>query len=138
MSELDDVFDTLEPPRGGLAGLREKIEEDRRSRSRRRFAGASAVVVAAAVALVVVLGHRSAPEPGAMLADRWSRSSDPAFIELGLIDATPDGVHVAPGAASSTAIRRVSSDSDEILYYRIASLEPAMAPPAESGDGPER
>lgn len=125
MSELPDVFEMLEPPPGGLAGLRAKLERERTRRARRRQLGAVLGLAAAAlIAFALASGDRRGAEGGA-LASRWIESGDPALVQLGLASAPRDAVRSADEA--SLGLHRVSAPADDVLYYRAAALTTGSA-----------
>lgn len=72
------VFEKLEPPAGGLSGLRKKLDE---SRNRRRTRAAWWVMVPAACTAVVLAWTRPLqPDPRLV----WRDVQNPALVRLGL------------------------------------------------------
>jgi hypothetical protein len=72
------VFEKLEPPAGGLAGLRDKVEHSRR---KRRARAALWVMVPAACTAVVALWMRPFPPDPRLL---WKDVQNPALVRLGM------------------------------------------------------
>lgn len=125
MNELPKkLFESLEPPRGGRAQLRARIERDARRNAalrRARFAlGGVAVIVIAALF--------------AMNADRRGNARLPEFerarVSLGLAEPPTEPFTIAAGQGDRVAARRVELNSDRVIFYLVASVtsEPVTEP----------
>ncbi|MGE0791736.1 MAG: hypothetical protein AB7S26_39035 [Sandaracinaceae bacterium] len=121
---LRDVFAMREPPTGGLRRLRERLEAERRRRRARWLAASTALGLAAAAAIALIVGDADrATDRGARLCAGWVAQPDPALVSLGLAAAPPPGVSVAADARDRIAVQRVTDSDDDVVYYRLASLE---------------
>ena len=115
------LFESLEPPRGGLAGLRARIESDRRRRVRaRNLQAVAAVVLVLAVSTWSVFAPRTPGEP--------PPSFELARIGLGLAPKPSEAVTVPDGRRHELAVHRVPLDTDSVVFYRIGSLHPEPDP----------
>ena len=111
----EKLFESLDPPRGGLAALRTRIERDRRGRVRAlNLQAIAAVVLVLAVASWSVFAPRGPVEP--------LPSFDLARIGLGLAPKPPEAVTVPDGRRHELAVQRVPLGTDSVVFYRIASL----------------
>jgi hypothetical protein len=111
-------FEPLEPPRGGLAGLRTRIELDdrRRTRRRRRWAMATAASIPAAfLVLMLVFGLQpQAPMPEGI---RWAR------IAAGLDAGPVEPLTITRERNHLIAAQRIPTDSDDVVFYLVGSLQ---------------
>jgi hypothetical protein len=111
------LFESLAPPRGGLAGLRARVERDGRRRVRaRNLQAVAAVVVVLAVSTWSVFGPRMAVEPLPGL--------DLAGIGLGMAPSPSETVTVPEDRRHELAVHRVPLEDDTVVFYRIGSLQP--------------
>lgn len=113
------LFETLEPPRGGLAGLRARLEREgvRRRRIRAvQLAGALAAVPAIVIVLLLWPAHRPAPDP---LQDELRG----ARLRLGLLPRPSEVLTVAPDRRASAAVRRVPLDTERVLFFWVSSID---------------
>ncbi len=111
---VQQVFEVLEPPAGGLAELRLRIAAERTPR--RAWFGGLALAAAAAVALVVA--RPPTQEPGGELDPGLLRSEPTLAILLSEPQVEP--VIVRPGQAGRLALRRVELPDAQVVYYRVA------------------
>lgn len=112
----DGLFDLLEPPAGGLAGLRERIGRHRRRRVRAwrlTAATAGAAVILLAVLLSPAFDRGRAPvlDPG----------SDLLAVRLGLAEPPAETVTVPPAYRRDFAVRRVPTTDDRVAFYLVGS-----------------
>jgi len=109
------LFESLEPPRGGLAGLRARIARDTRRRVlMRRLQTATAALLVLAVAGLTILdprGRRESP-----LEFRLARMS------LGLIPPPSEILTIPEERRHQIAVRRVPLQTDEVLFYLVAPV----------------
>jgi hypothetical protein len=141
---LQDVLEKLDPPKNGLARLRERLAEAETPRTTsplRPLAWIGAAAAAAAIAMVVVLSairepatrSTSASEvapPAAPVAAAPASGllgTHPAFAALGLEPLPVEPVTVAAANASSLALQRVPVADDRVVFYLVASVVPAGA-----------
>ena len=114
------LFESFDPPRGGLAALRTRIERDRRGRVRSlNLQAIAAVVLVLAISTWSVFAPRMPVEP--------LPSFDLARIGLGLAPKPPDAVTVPDGRRHEFAVHRVSLETDSVVFYRIGSLHAESA-----------
>jgi len=119
------VFESREPPRGGIEGLRARIETQRRAgatRARALWIGTAGAVATAAVLLVMKPGSLT---PVASSAEPLPGSGDmvPALVALGLHQQPSESVSVPSGAKSTTAVQRVPVADADVVFYWVASAE---------------
>lgn len=115
--EHERLFETLEPPPGGLVGLRERIERDarRRVRLRRVQAVAAATVL---VALVSWTAFSPRGEPDTLPAE-----FDLVRMSLGLLAPPSETLTIPEDRRSETAVRRVPLPTDEVVFYLVGSIQ---------------
>ena len=119
------LFEELEPPRGGLADLRARIETDRRRRVRRwQLQGAAAAAAVLVVAVLVFFPPSDRPAP---LVAEFS----PSLIRFGLGDAPAEPVTIPIGNRGEMAALRVPVDDQRVVLYLVA---PSQVEP-EEGEG---
>ena len=119
MSDLQErLFEPFEPPRGGLAMLRTRIERDRLRRVRAlNLQAVAAFGLALAISTWSVFAPRPQQEP--------LPSFDLARIGLGLAPRPAEAVTVPADRRHELAVHRVPLETDSVVFYRIASLHPA-------------
>ena len=117
MSELHpNPFETLEPPPGGLAGLRTRIARDAARRRRTRYARLAA---AACVALFLVgLVTLRRPEPELPAEFQLAR------MQLGLVAQPTEVLTIPEGQRHKLAAARVPLDTDRVVFYMVGSARP--------------
>jgi hypothetical protein len=117
--EPETFFETLEPPLGGVAGLRRRLQREPRRRRRRATALALAVAAAVVVLLLVVRG-RVARFHGPPVAD-----FDPALVSLGLQNVPAEPATIPPDMRQRMALQRVPLKTDGVIFYYVAVLPSA-------------
>ncbi|HEY8079880.1 MAG TPA: hypothetical protein VIF62_37370 [Labilithrix sp.] len=112
----EDLFEPIDPPPGGLAALRERLD----SRSpRRRFVPLLALAgAAAAVVLFFVLGR-----PRTDVAARARTHVDTSEVALGLAPMPSDRVAIADDARGTTALIAVPTKDPNVSFYWVQSTE---------------
>jgi hypothetical protein len=110
------LFDTLEPPRGGLAGLRARIEREsgRRKRVRRLWAAAACLPVILAAVLLLSNVRRQPPMP-----ERFRL----ARIAAGLEAPPSEPMTIAENRRHLVAAQRMPAASDNVAFYLVASID---------------
>ena len=111
------LFETLEPPPRGLAGLRGRIARDarRRVRVRRAQALAAATAVVAIVSWATV-GPRSRPAP-------LPAEFDLVLMHLGLLTSPSEALTIPADQRGATAVRRVPLPTDQVVFYMVGSIQ---------------
>jgi hypothetical protein len=124
----DNLFETLDPPPGGLTRLRARLASERRRRVRAGFAGAVlAAGGAAALAVGVALGPAQPAAP-------WPEFS-PLRIRLGLAPPPSEPLSLPPEAQSTVALVRVPSSTERVALYWVGSIaETGVAAGGAPGD----
>ena len=124
-----DLFPMLEPPSGGLAELRTRVQAEQR-RTARLPRWALAATAVAAIAIVPWL-TRDAP----LLLDLSSAS---AAAKFGLAPNSLAPVTVPGDVRADVSVSPMESRSNDVIYYWVASTRPsryqsgAMEPAATS------
>lgn len=108
-----ELFEALEPPRGGLARLRRAL--DRRhglSRPRAwRIAAATAGALSLGIALWTIIGERS-PVAGRLAGESADYRSQPTATPVATVD---------PARRQSMALREVPTGDPNVRFYWVAS-----------------
>ena len=107
----EDVFERLEPPPGGLAGLRERITQPHKAR---RFVPLAGSFAMAAALLLVWLSDRT---PDLVTAAR--ERGGPEEIALGLAPAR--GEPAAVQAQATSALAQVPTSNPSVAFYWVGS-----------------
>lgn len=107
----EDVFERLEPPPGGLAGLRERIT---RPRETRRFVPLAGALALAAGLLLVWSSDRT---PDLVTAAR--QRGGPEEIALGLAPAHGEAAVVQ--AQTTSALAQVPTSNPSVAFYWVGS-----------------
>ena len=109
-------FETLDPPPGGLAGLRSRIRRERRKQVRSRaLAAAAASIVVAGLAVLPFLsvGEPPAPLPGL--------KSDLLAVQLGLVDPPEETVSIRPDLRRQYAVLEIPTENEQVVFYLVGS-----------------
>jgi hypothetical protein len=128
-SEPGELFDQLDPPPGGVAGLRRRLRNE--PRRRRRHVATAALGGALVVGGLSVTLYRQLAQPDqvqARLAD-----FDPALVALGLQDAPSEPAAIPPEMRHRMALERVPLDTERVVFYFVSSL-PDPSPATSSTD----
>jgi len=115
----DELFDVLLPRKGGLARLRERLDEPAR-RSRWPI-----VLAVAAAALLVVLFLRAQGDVPDLVAEARARG-DVSSIELGLAPFPAASVVLVP--STTTAMVEVATSDPKVAFYWVSSTNWASGP----------
>jgi hypothetical protein len=127
----DELFDDLAPPRGGLAGLRARIDRAARRQARLRLLR-GAVATGAALGLAgLLLVSRPAETPPPRL------ELGPSAVRWGLRELPSEPVTVTVGSRGRLAVRRVPLESERVVFYLVGSTspEPAAEHPGGGSEG---
>lgn len=109
------LFETLEPPAGGLEGLRSRLARDtRRRRIRTRALAGTATLAVVAVATWATLASRSG-------ADDLPPEFALARMHLGLMPLPSEPVTIPDERRGDTAIHRVPLPTDDVIFYLVAT-----------------
>jgi hypothetical protein len=105
-----EVFESLDPPAGGLARLRARLDR-RRSNVRRIAFVAAPVAVAVAALLVIVLGRTRAPD--LVASARESGGIDPSALGF----AAPPKRFVVAESQSTATLDVPTTDSNVVFVW---------------------
>jgi len=119
----DLLLEPLEPPPGGLDGLRRRIERRERRRTALRSAAPALAVVAVAgcAAFFAWLGSPPRPGPVPVLDELGS-------IALGVAAPPLEPVTVPAARRNDTAVLRLPTRDDRVVLYLVASSRPPEEP----------
>ncbi len=121
----DSLFDDLQPPRGGLLGLRVRLERAERRAARLRLARvATAGAALAAVLLMLVPGNP--PKPRQL-------DVGPGAVRLGLREAPLEPVSVIGAQGADHAVQRVPLPIDRVVLYLVGTSAPDTEEPQTDG-----
>ena len=134
MSTLpSELFERLDPPSGGLVKLRERIarEEERRTRRIRpswTAAGMSAAAAASAAVLLLFMSplrqaHEAPPAAARHLRAEVSVGAHPSLVALGLSPEPTEPITVLSSQRHRLAVRHVPLDTDEVIFYIVATTD---------------
>jgi len=117
MNDALDLLREIDPPPGGLDGLRRRLARH----ARRRAAIGRSAFAAATLALVLggSLAVREATRPPAVPA--WAAESLLA-VELGLVEVPDEPVSIPRAARNRLAIRRVDTSDPRVVLYLAGRL----------------
>ena len=122
----DDVFKAHEPPAGGLAKLRARLDESRATRSTRLVWG---LATAGAVAVTLILWlfvppstERATSETTSAIEQQIVLGAHPAFVGMGLSAAPKEPVTSHP-SSHDTIVERLPSQNQQVIIYLVASTQ---------------
>lgn len=132
MNPPDPLFRELEPPPGGLAQLRARIEADERQHARWRWALVAVAILAiigAAIAIPLALRQPALPEAAQQAAAPLPSPAHPAGEHLGLSTPQAEPAVVIPQPGRSAALKQIEvSHPDVVLYLHASKSTPREAP----------
>ena len=111
----DKLFDTLEPPAGGLAGLRSRLARQRRVRAARAGFGWTAAV-ATPMLLALAIWISGGPRQPSV----WDAVSPEALVRE-LVPEASAPVSVPEADRNRFALQAIV-ETEQVVYYRFASL----------------
>lgn len=136
---MEELFQDLSPPEGGLARLRLRLQaEGRREAAQRRFRVAAVVaaslVLLALIPYVVFRGFPTVP------ADRdLGRKVESALFALRTPRAPSEPFELAAGERSCAAALRVPTRDSRVAFYFLATCaDGSQAPSAEAAPPAEQ
>jgi hypothetical protein len=112
----DDLFEKLEPPRGGLATLRERMTTEQPSWMARRFVPMAATLAIAAVVLLFFWSRRA---PDLVAAAR--QRGGPEQIALGLAPPLAESAALTDEERATTALAEVRTSNPKVAFYWVSS-----------------
>ncbi len=115
-TKRNGLFETLDPPPGGLPKLRERIEGDARWRKR----GRPALGVSAGLLVVVLVGWVVSILPE---EQDIPTEFDLVRIHLGQLPAPSEALTISDPHSGQTAVRRVPLETDDVVFYLVDSVE---------------
>ena len=118
----DSLFKNYDPPKGGVNGLREKLDRLERKSNlftvpRIAFASTFAVVIL----LAVVLTPGLLKPKSNLFVDLVNKSENPVFIKYGYIKKREEAVTIPDSAKSHMAALRVETSNKNVIFYLIES-----------------
>ena len=115
MTETNEpLFAMLDPPPDGLAGLRARLDTERRGRMRRpRWR--LAVLMAGLVGLVAIMVMLP-PEP------ELPPELDLVRMHLGQLPPPTEAVTLVRESRTELALQRVPLDTDQVVFYLVGSM----------------
>ena len=119
------LFESYDPPEGGVQGLREKLDrlETKKpffSPARIALVMSFALVLLVAVALVPKLMK---PKPRSNLFIELAKESEnPAFIKYGYLKRSEEGVSIPASARSHLTIKRINTSDKNVKFYLVESI----------------
>ncbi len=112
----DEIFERLDPPRGGLAALRARLGA-RRRRARVFVPVGFAAAAVAVVVVLVVFGREGTPD----LVAAARLGGDASEIGLGLAPRPAFPVAVGREDRGTTALARVETADPRVVFYWVSS-----------------
>lgn len=109
-------FETLEPPPGGLEGLRSRLARDTRRRRVR------ARVLAGVGAFAVLLAATWTARAPGYTADDLPPEFDLVRMHLGLTPLPSEPVTIPEHRREDTAVQRVPLPTDDVIFYLVGSI----------------
>lgn len=127
------VFEQVDPPAGGLARLRARLDVEQ---GRARRAGFWVAASTVALTAIAVAGAALAPRLGLPAEDTTGSPVDslpgtgqmgPALASLGLAPVAAEPVSVPSAERGATAVERVPLPTDDVVFYLVATRTEAGA-----------
>jgi hypothetical protein len=115
----EDLFEELEPPPGGLAKLRERMNARPSARIRARVQRFVPATAALAIAAIVFLFFWSRRPPDLVAAAREHGATEQ--VALGLAPSLGRSAAVADTARGTTALSEVSTSNPNVAFYWVMS-----------------
>ena len=110
------MFETLDPPAGGLSHLRERMARDAQRRRQLRQIPRLALVAAPMVLVAwIVFATRAAPDIPPEL--------DLVRMQLGQLAVPSDVVTLPDDPRRQIAVRRVPLPTNRVVFYRVGSIQ---------------
>jgi hypothetical protein len=109
----EEIFERLDPPPGGLAALRARV--DPRPSRARRVVPLGLTIAAAVVVFLVVRGR------GPDLVTAARERGDASAVALGLTAMPAATAAIEPEDRASTALARVRTEDARVTFYWVSS-----------------
>jgi hypothetical protein len=114
-----EIFERLDPPPGGAAKLRERLDAPERFARRARLVAVPAALALAAAVLLLVLTRPRVPD----LVTAARVHGDLNEVALGLSDAPRGSVALAPERQATAGMVAVPTENSNVVFYWVASTE---------------
>ena len=114
--DMKTLFEPLEPPPGGAANLRRRLQREPRRRQM-RVAALAVTATVVLVGLFLAVYPRLAPSPRGPVSD-----VHPALVSLGLQNAPDEPAVIPPRQRHRMALLRVPLETDDVVFYYVAAL----------------
>ncbi|MFC1495170.1 hypothetical protein ACFL6W_07815 [Thermodesulfobacteriota bacterium] len=122
--KFENFFSSIDPPKGGVHGLREKMDKLEGKNcffSFPKIALATTIAVAVLAAIVIIPGLLK-PESN-LFMELVKKSENPSFIKYGYLKRSSEAVSIPAKARSHLAVMRVKTENENIKFYIIESLD---------------
>ena len=121
---FENLFETYDPPEGGVQGLREKLDSLETKKpffSLPRIALVTSFAIAILVAVALIPGLMK-PRSNLFL-ELVKKSENPAFIKYRYLERNEEAVSVPPSAKSYLTVKRVETSNENVKFYLVESIE---------------
>ena len=120
-TDVAEAFTQLDPPPGGLAALRARLQQadvpHAQAHGRRRAAWfVTALATAAAAVAGVILAWPGGPRPPGLI-EQATADHYPSLVSLGLAAPPSEPVTLLAPQDSALRLRRVPSHSNAVVFY---------------------
>jgi len=125
-TEFKSLFKNYDPPKGGIQGLREKLD---RLEMKRPFLSPPKIALLTTFAVVVLVSvalipRLMKPTPSSNLfMELVMKSENPAFIKYGYLERSEEAVSVPASAKAHLKAKRVETSNENVKFYLIESIE---------------
>ena len=125
ITRLKNLFQSYDPPEGGVQGLREKLNRFETKKpffSNPRMALVTTFIIVALFS-VVLIPKLIKPRPRSNLfMELVKKSENPAFIKYGYLERNEEAVSIPPSARSHLTIKRIKTSDKNVKFYLVESI----------------
>jgi hypothetical protein len=125
ITRLKNLFQSYDPPEGGVQGLREKLN---RFETKKPFFSPPRIALVTSFAVILLVASALVPKlikprpRSNLFMELVKKSENPAFIKYGYLERNEEAVSIPAGARSHLTVKRVNTSDKNVKFYLVESI----------------
>ena len=124
ITRLKNLFQSYDPPEGGVQGLREKLD---RLETKKPFFSLPRIALVTSFAVILLVAGALVPKlmkpKSNLFMELVKKSENPAFIKYGYLERSEEAVSIPASARSHLTVKRVKASNKNVKFYIVESID---------------